>query len=330
MKSILTLFALLVSAVAFAGGDLVNNGGGLAEKNVLFAYQKLDSYLRLCLSSEMCRIEKSQRDILEKIAAGLPAEKQNAEQIKFDSERKNPGFFIIDGTVKVAKTGSNVGSPIHINTDLLYSRNEMGYYIPVSISEAVSILVHELGHHYGNFSHADLDLVGVRVAMMLNYRTYSTPLLPWSQQISATVINANLDDSFPDMLLNIDDQVLDISENYKSIASCPSFIIPIPILPLPDIPVAGKKPLGSLVHNVHWLKMKSAGGRAVLSIEANISHKCKKTTSENVRSQDFTLQIDFSLTQDAATGKWSVDKDSLVLTQKIDSWWKLLVFNTRN
>lgn len=322
------LFAGLRS---FAGGDLVNNGGGIAEKNVIFAYQRLESYLRLCLTSELCRIDKTQKDILEQIVAGLPQERQNTNQIQFVSEKRNPGFFIIEGEVKVAKTGSRIGSSIFVNTDLLYSKNEMGYFIPVNLSEAVAILVHELGHHYGNYSHTDLDLLGVRVAMLLNHRMYSTPLLPWTQQISATVINPNLDESFPDILLYIEDQVVDISAEYKSVASCPKFTIPIPILPIPDIPVAGKTPAGSLVHNVYWKKMTASGDKAVLSINADISHKCKrsKDKKDDVRSQDFRLEIDFSLSKNA-DGKWTLDPNSVKLEQKKDAWWKIIKFSMRN
>lgn len=328
--NMLVLIALLLSSVsANAGGDLVNNGGGLAEKNVMYAYQKLDSYLRLCLGSAFCKIDTEQKVILEQILAGLPQEKENANQIKFASEKNQPGFFIIDGEVKVAKTGSKVGSPIYINTDLIYTKNEMGFYIPASISEAVAILVHELGHHYGSYDHGDLDLLGIRVAMMLQHKTYNTPLLPWSQQVSATVINPDVNESFPDILLNVEDQVLDLSQKFKDAVICPKFVIPIPILPIPDIPVYTKKPLGTLVHNVHWDKMSVSGNKANLRVSADLSHKCKSVTEEGViRSQDYQLEINFSLSADES-GKWFVDKDSVKVEQKSFTWWKILKFSSR-
>ncbi|MEQ1723919.1 MAG: hypothetical protein ABL930_12145, partial [Pseudobdellovibrio sp.] len=207
---------LMISNFAFAGGDLINNGGGIAEKNIMFAYQKLDTYLKLCLSSDFCKIDSAQRVILQQITNGLSQEKQNPSQIQFASERNQKGFFILDGEVKVAKTGSQIASPIYINTDLIYTKNEMGYYIPASIADATAILVHELGHHYGAYSHTDLDLLGVRVAMMIQHKTYNTPLLPWSQQISATIINPNVNDSFPQILLYIEDQVIDLSSQFEA------------------------------------------------------------------------------------------------------------------
>lgn len=308
------------------GGDLVNNGGGIAEKNIIFAYQKLDGFIKLCLTSDFCKIDKAQRAILEQIAAGLSEERQNPEQIQFASEKNQKGFFIIDGEVKVAKTGNTIRSPIYINVDLIYTQNEMGYYIPASISDAVAILVHELGHHYGNYSHTDLDLIGVRVALMLQHKTYNTPLLPWSQQISATIINPNVDETFPDILLYIEDQVTDISSQFENAVNCPKFIIPIPLLPVPDIQVPGKKPLGILVHNVYWDKIKTSKDKKTteLSINGDLSLKCKADADkENLRSQDYRMQIDFSATMDE-NGKWILVPDSLKLQQTRDTWWKIL------
>ena len=179
---IFCLIILLSSpAKAKAGGDLVNNGGGIAEKNIVFAYQKMDSFLNLCLKSDSCRVDDEQKLILQQILSGLSAERQNKNQVQFVSEKNNPGFFILDGEVKVAKTGHTPGSSIFVNTDLIYTKNEMGYYIPMSVPEAAALLIHELGHHYGEYSHTDLDLLGVRVAILLQQKTYTTPLLPWKR-----------------------------------------------------------------------------------------------------------------------------------------------------
>ena len=196
----------------------------------------------------------------------------------------------------------------------------------LAISESVAILVHEMGHHYGNYSHTDLDLLGVRVAMLLNNKTYTTPLLPWSQQISAVVINPSLDRSFPQILLNIDDQVLDLSQKFYAMATCPAVTIPIPILPIPDIPIGTDKPLGSLINNVHWSQTAIDKDKAVLSIAADISHTCKRSLKETVHSQDFRLQLDFRIQKNAA-GKWELTPDSVLMQQRKDAWWKIISFN---
>lgn len=311
MKTFL-ISIMLITSIAYAGGDLINNGGGLAEKNVLYAYQKLDTYIKLCLSSDFCKIDKLQRGILEKISEGLVQERQNLSQIQFDSEKTNPGFFMINSEVKVAKTGSQIGSPIFINTDLLYTRNELGFYIPLSISESVAILVHELGHHYGAYSHTDLDLAGVRVALMLQHKTYNTPLLPWSEQISAVIINQDVDSSYPDILIYVEDQAFDVTQQFRDAVFCPKFSIPIPFLP--DIPLSSKRPISTLAHNVHWSKLAPNGSTAMLSIRADLAHKCQDANNNSVRSQDFLIKIDFSVTM-GPSGKWTMDNNSIRIEQ---------------
>lgn len=324
MKLAQFILVVIFTQIVFAGGDLVNNGGGIAEKNVMFAYQKLGSYIQLCLNSDFCKIDSEQRGILQKIAQGLPQEQQVLGQVQFASERNQNGFFIIDREVKVAKTGSRIGSPIYINLDLIYTKNELGYYIPMSVGEAVAVLIHELGHHYGDYTHTDLDLLGVRVAMMLQYKTYTSPLLPWSQQISSIVINPAEVEAFPDMLLYVDNQVVDLSERLKGQVFCPEFTIPIPILPVPDITLKKSHARGALVHNVHWEKVDDKKtDKTELRLVGDLSLQCKDQKDIVFRSQDFKLQLDFSVSKDA-TDRWILDESSIKLDQTRDHWWKII------
>lgn len=317
------IFSFSLTAFA-AGGDLVNNGGGFAEKNVLFAYQKLGTYIQMCMSSEFCKLDNKQKEILGQIANGLKDEQATPNQIQFASEKALPGTFILNGEVKVAKTGSKVGSPIVVNVDMLYTKNSMGFFIPASLSESVAILIHELGHHYGNYSHTDLDLLGVRVAMLLENNIYNTPLIPWSQLISATFINTGAEEAFPDIIIYVQDQALDITEKYRKAIFCPEFFIPIPILPIPDIPVKTSRPRGSIVHNVHWDKFDLTKDNHVkLSISGDLSHKCKDKDVQ-FRNQDYRLKIDFTITR-GEDGKWTMD-EGLAVSQIRDPWWKIIKF----
>ena len=324
ITTLLFFVALCFSAMANAGGDLVNNGGGLAEKNFYYAHEKLKQNIQLCLGSDFCKLESNQRVILTKILIGLPNE--SISSLQFASERKQPGFFKIDGEIKVAKTGSLVNSPIYINLDMIYTKNEMGFYIPLSVPDATAILIHELGHHYGSFSHSDLDVLGVKVASMMNKKTHNTPLLPWSSQIALTVFNPDVDQTFPDILLYAEDTVVDLTKEYKKIAFCPVFTVPVPILPLPDIQVSTEKPLGSVIHNLHWTKFNTSGKSAKLKLVGNISHKCKdKEKNILFRSQDFSVEIEFSLNQDN-TGKWILDLARMEIAQTKNPWWKIIRF----
>lgn len=315
------LSAASITAFARRGGDMVNNGGGLSEKNVLYAYEKLDKYIELCLKTPACKLSSSQRSILGQILTGLPEERKT-QQLFFASESKSPGFFIIDGLVRVAKTGSTVGSPIYINSDLLYSKNEADQYDPTSIPEATAILIHEMGHHYGNYSHEELDLIGVRVSMLMQQKFISTPLIPWTAEVSVSVFNPDLISSFPEVLLNVGDDVIDISRMYAETAMCYEITIPIPILPIPDLQLLSKKPAGSLLHNVHWDKLTEKNDTLRVNVIGNISNNCVYKMDVGIRNNDYKVSIGFVANK--KNGKWVIDNNSVQMNQYRDPWYKII------
>ena len=317
----LVLIVSSLQARAGRGGDLVNNGGGIAEKNVLYAYEKLDVYLKLCLNSNACKLTLDQKKIVEQIYKSLGEEKQNRNQIEFLSEKAKPNSFILEGQVRVARTGSRVGSVIMINTDLLYS--QIGNtYTAVSIPEAVAILVHELGHHYGKYTHDELDLIGVRVSMLMQQKMINTPLLPWNAIVSASVFNADAFVGFPQVILSVGDEVIDISKIYEDSVHCQVLTLPIPILPIPDLQLLTKTPVGSLLHNVHWEKIKDGDDVLKVQIRANVSNNCLYKNDVKYRNNNFQLSIEFNVTK--TDMKWKYDPSSLKLNQFKTPWWKLI------
>ncbi|WP_409479348.1 hypothetical protein [Pseudobdellovibrio sp. HCB154] len=321
LTKLLVLFVVLATQSVFAGGDRVNNGGGLAEKNVIYAYEKLESYIKLCLVSDTCKLNPTQQFILQKIYDGLPSDK-NSTQLSFSSERANPGRFIIDGNVRVAKTGSLPGSAIMINVDLLYNKNQNGSYEAMSIPEAVAVLVHEFGHHYGNYSHEELDLIGVRVSLLLQSNLISTPLVPWRSDISMTVLNQDASGAFPDVLLYVGNDIIDISRQYKAEIECVAFKIPIPLLPLPDIKLNTKTPKGSIFHNLHWDKIKDSETTLDVQITGNVSNRCKVKSDTEIRNNSAQLSIKFRMNKSIDT--WIYDPQSLSLRQFEEQWWKII------
>ncbi|UYL08571.1 hypothetical protein B9G69_016120 [Bdellovibrio sp. SKB1291214] len=309
------------SAMAMIGGDWVGNGGGIAEKNVLYAYERLDQYIEICLTSDTCKLDPRQREIIAKIAKGLPQELRG-RMIYFGSEQKTPGFFMIDGLVRVAKTGSSPSSPIYINADLLYSKGADNQYTAVTIPEAVAILVHEFGHHYGGYSHEELDLLGVRISMLLQSKMAVTPLLPWSNDISAMVLTKNVYTAYPDVLLNVGDDVIDISKSIADEAMCYRFSVPIPVLPIPDLDLISKKPAGSVLYNLHWDKFNDSDTRIKVKLIGNISNSCLFKTNILLRSNEYKMSISFSATK--INNTWKYDHDSLKVEQYRDPWYKVI------
>ncbi|MFM6928844.1 MAG: hypothetical protein ACKOX6_10300 [Bdellovibrio sp.] len=322
-KSLVAAIIMISSPSVFAlgGGDWVNNGGGTAEKNVMYAYEKLGKYIQVCLKSEACKLDPKQKQMLAQIAYGLPQELAS-HNLHFSSERRSPGFFIIDGLVRVAKTGRAQGSPIYVNSDLLYSKNSSGGYNAVSVPEAVAILVHELGHHYSGASHEELDLLGVRVSLLLQQKFSSTPLIPWSSDISATIYSTDSINEFPEILLTVGQDVLNVSKIYEDTVRCFRVSVPIPILPLPDIDLVSKKPAGSLLYNVHWDKFKESDTKISVKMVGNVSNNCIYKTNIGIRNNDFKVSISFEANK--VNGQWVFNPNSLGVNQFRDSWYKII------
>jgi hypothetical protein len=170
--------ALLVSltSISFAaagGGVDVGNGGGIAEKNITFAYINLGGYIDICLASASCQLTAQELPVLQAIRGALNSEYLNQNQIIFSSETAQPGFFFLDGAIRVARTGNAVGSAIYYNRDLLYPVGPSGNITPFSVADAVGSLVHEMGHHHGIADHTFLDLLGSKVEKLMLGQTHS-------------------------------------------------------------------------------------------------------------------------------------------------------------
>ena len=102
--------------------------------------------------------------------------KKNEEgvRIEFKSESESPGFFVLDGQVRIAKTGSNPNDVIYINCDMALANQ-------TEILDAVAILSHELGHHFGVKDHQRLDAFGARIKQyLIKFQISASEIFPSS------------------------------------------------------------------------------------------------------------------------------------------------------
>ena len=128
----------------------------------------MGDFISLALADPAKKFSPEEKALLEEILSTLPEELAGPTLFTFDSESAHPGFFQLDGAVRVAKTGSSVGDTIFINRDLIYTLRD-GQWAAMTILECVPLLIHELGHHHGNHSHEFLDLLGVKVQALLGH-----------------------------------------------------------------------------------------------------------------------------------------------------------------
>jgi hypothetical protein len=299
------------------GGDLVGNGGGLAEKNILFSYYNLKAYIEICLSSPTCKIGTWEKDLLTKILKSLPQEQNKKEQIKFVSEKERPGFFRLDGELKLAKTGDNVGSPIYINSDLLYTKNSHGDFKAFSISDAVALLVHELGHHHGVKNHFKLDLLGIKVSMSLENHSDKASLFPHKKDFMAISINKRDAYQFPQLLVYFDNTFLDVSKEFKEALKCPG----------PFFHITSDKPHGANFHNMFWKKLTRRLNVYEFRLSGNVSTYCEGESYDPTQLRATTVEIKFGLKlisdEKKKSGyRWHFIEDSLRVKHFKKKWWR--------
>lgn len=271
MKTLILNVCLLMSFNSFAKtGDEVRNGGGLAEQYLAFALENLDVAIELCLAKPDCAKNADGRVILAKIKAALPQEK-SAKILRFDSERKNPGFFIIDNVVRLAVTGSRIGDPIYYNLDLLYQGDE----VRMTFGQATQTLIHELGHHLGVLDHEALELLGAEVRSFTEGNINDVPYLPHLQSKGFSGIGTETRSfrSNGNLSLVFSDKKVDLGRHFNKISSqCqPSTIDPL-------------ESSSFQFFNLHWDHMALGGivkGEKVLS--GNVILYCKHKYKQEYR-----------------------------------------------
>lgn len=216
MKGLILYICLLLPLNSFAKGDEIRNGGGLAEQYLVFALENLGVAIDLCLAKNECAKSGEGRDILKKIKEALPQEK-SANILKFASEKKNPGFFVIDDVVRLAITGNKIGDPVYYNLDLLYQDNE----INMTFGQATQTLIHELGHHVGALDHGALELLGAEVRSFIEGNVNDVPYLPHLQAKGFSAIGTETR-SFTNsgsLSLVFSDKKVDLSRHLAKISS---------------------------------------------------------------------------------------------------------------
>jgi len=322
MKTIL-MIALSLTQPAFAGRDDVNNGGGISEKNIVYGYQELPRFIDLCLNTESCQLSENELKVLSLIKGAYPQELKAAEAIKFASEKKQPGFFTIDGQVKIAKTGGKVGDPIYFNVDLLYPKNSQGQVEPFSIADGISHLIHELGHHHGITAHTELDLLGVKVSLVLQRYIQTTPLLPHSHEVSAVAINDRSGKGFPQILLYVFGDVINVSAEFENTVKCSKVTVPISSDDTDDLKLGATKPVGTIFHNVHWTEFKLKDDEGDFAIKGNLSNFCRNDSRVNFNDNRYKALIKFDVEKNK-DGVFKFKKGSLKVKQKFEPWWKII------
>lgn len=156
------IIVVLFSLVVFAEGK-VGNGGDISTRTIIFAAKNLKKYLNYCIGNNYCSLDKKQLSAVQNIEKKVLSLYEVESLLVFKNNQDN--FFTSHGVEKLAMTYDYPGAKIYINL------NKLKYF---TNSEAVSLLVHELGHQVGEEDHHFLDILGVSVSTQVRSLVKST------------------------------------------------------------------------------------------------------------------------------------------------------------
>lgn len=272
MKSLFILLFLGLPTLTFArSGDEVRNGGGLAENYLIFALKNLGRSIDFCLTRPSCAQKAEDRDLLLKIKTTLP-EEISKNVLKFSSEAKDPGLFIIDGVVRLAVTGSHVGDPIYYNLDLLYRKGE----VFMNYGQAIQTLIHELGHHHGSVNHDQLEILGAAVRSVNEGNVSDVAYLPHLNTLGFSAIATEAKSYSAGGLLSLvfKKEMVDLTSEFSSLlVEC-------------DPDTTGLRPLKSSAvqfFNLHWIQAKETFLTGEKTLEGNAVLYCSHGPSREYR-----------------------------------------------
>ncbi len=300
----MVFWSLCFSTTVFSAGGIDGGGTGKGEQNVAFAMLNLDKYLELCLSTPACRLSADETVLLQSIRANLGESNQRAGLLEFRAGKDYPGFFVIDGQLKIARTGYQSGSTIYINTDLLTSTGSRGEVVAISVAEAVSILVHELGHHLGEENHQKLDFLGNKVSSLVLLHTQVIDLGRYQRHIEATLIDFGGSDSFTQLFLSDSEKMIDLTSLIQNqIGMCP-------LNHMPDFDATGEFPLiGLWINNLHWRKGSNLGSRYEQPMRARVNIFCGLSGGEFAELTNFEIDLTVVFEYSTNTGKLEIVPD---------------------
>lgn len=265
------------------GGGIVGNGAGVVEFEFHQSKHIIDRVLGGCFPGNPCRFETENFQLAEKILALVRSSAGDLVRFEFVSGKERPGFFNTGANEfhRIAKTTLTPGSPIYVNTDLLYETDGKPR---LSFGQVVGLVVHELGHQTGEPDHRALDVLGSEVAQMLQgqsfYYRYASEMGGSAFQLGVT--NLSFPAKIPLVVLFANDRSRNLTTTITRMVKCQK---------------AKTQFVGYEVTNGHFSVPTS---NAVLGVEIDFNawlrvscfDSAAKTRSEEIHSLKMTVDKD--------------------------------------
>ena len=261
MKNLIYIFILLSTKIFAGGGDIVGNGGGIAEANFVHAFTNLSKIIQTCINTQSCpNLSESNFTLLTSIEEISRDNFRKIEKLKFVKADKNPGLFETEDSdeVRLAVTGLSEDAPIYINLDLLY-KTVNGKSIPaIDVGEIVSILVHESGHNIGFHNHSILDYLGSIIRDYISQKHNSYQYHLEDMDFELNLINYPEYLTLDQFWVSWGEESRDITEIIHRNYFCDD----------------GSKPYGISFENVHRDKTQDYGDKLSLPVKSWVKVTC--------------------------------------------------------
>lgn len=272
MKSLKWAFSLILICVTgfTKGGDVVGNGAGLSENNVIYAYKLLPHLLDACIAKESCYQNSADLLAYNKIKHTLVVSLRNelSEMLQFVSATGSPGFFVTAANEpdRIAKTCINGACPVYFNIDLL-NRSNLAY------PSLASLLTHEFGHQAGYADHAYLDGLGAKIRMLAESK-FTSYVYPYDfNKIEFRQINSDFPLKFSEFHFVWNNETTRLTDEiYKEVAVVPGFV-------------------GFEMFNGHYIFESSPAAYAQFEIWAKVYAATESSGPVQLRLMKFKLEI---------------------------------------
>lgn len=318
--SILLGFLFCTMSIAVAG-DRIGNGSGPSEQTVINAWLHLERFVNYCLADNFCDLAQSEKETLLKIKDVIGQENSiPVEQLLIFTtadKMKDPKFFHIDGQAKMAKTGGRIGSPIFFNLDLLNSRPSPKIIRPISMSDAIALLVHEVGHHTGELDHTMLGALGAKVASAASKNTEEATLFLNSDDLKIVVMNPSGNIGYPLVLAQVLGKTVNLTEQVKEELKCSADW---------DSLFIKKRPMGAKFFNLYWpikdLHLKEKSDLKFV-LKGNLALYCGDDESDWKYQKNHQLKIKLRLKyhKEGDVKFWALEEDEIKVRQRLIPWW---------
>ena len=253
MRLLITLLFIFSFDTYPRGGDIIGNGGGIAESNFVHAYTRLYKLIDNCLSSDFCsRNEREFYDLLT-IREATSDNFRTTSRLEFTTPDKTPGIFFTNDSdvVRLAVTGNKETDPIYVNLDILYTQKDGKSYPALSYGEIVSILIHEIGHNVKiKGDHAHLDFLGSLVRDFMEKKFVSHEYLVFDTVFNVNLMNFSQQMKVSEFWVNWEDKTKNITEEVYLNSYCRN----------------GDKPFSIKFNNYHIEKIQSNSDQVVMPI----------------------------------------------------------------